>query len=701
MSVHAAGAGYVRRIRVSGSGYGKALYLNMEDGRTAVYAHLEEFAPKIRSVVEEIQGRQGRYRIDHIMDAESLRVDAGELIAYSGDSGAGPAHLHFEIREGERQVNPLLLGVSAHDSSPPRVRSVVFIPLGPHSMVDGRNRPLALGLRWDRGRGVYSTSRTPSIEGDVALACRIYDLVDGKPNRLAPHRVEMRVDGETEYEVGFDSVSLSSTQQVELVYNFDYARRGARNVLNLFCAPGRMVGLSVEETPLRGVLSVEGGGTLGGRRLRSGRHGLEILAIDFNGNKRAARLDFIANNRPALVSVGFREDEGTVAVRALDPEGGRVVVVLERSSDGGATWREVGRRDSTGAFSGKFEVAALSGGDVVKISALDEWKCASEPVYLGPGLCDGGGLKGDIDVVPRVGYAEITWVLDCAAAEEPQMWIVDPEAAVQVRTLGAERTGPASFRATVDIGDSLGPSASVMVRANGAGRGGVARRPLGVAVIEAGRADTTLLPGGAVLVLSEGTFVEDALIVAGVEDSFEVGALGELVPVSPPYRLNPPTQYFDGSGELFLPATGPRADSKRVGLYRKVGEDSWRWVGGVRGEGGRTVGGEVSHFSVYALMEDIEAPRVTLRRPRDGARLWTSRPLLDARIRDKGSGIDWDRVYFTIDGKKVVTAWEAETSHAWARPRYALSPGRHRIEITASDRAGNWTLVGSDIVIER
>ena len=35
--------GYVERIRVSSSGYGKAIYIRLKDKRIAVYAHLSEF----------------------------------------------------------------------------------------------------------------------------------------------------------------------------------------------------------------------------------------------------------------------------------------------------------------------------------------------------------------------------------------------------------------------------------------------------------------------------------------------------------------------------------------------------------------------------------------------------------------------------------------------------------------------------------
>ena len=90
LDVYAAASGYVWRLRVSGSGYGKAIYLRLDDDRTAVYAHLKDFSTKIQMAAESIQRQKGTYRVDHIFKDQGLRVEARELIGYSGDTGAGP-----------------------------------------------------------------------------------------------------------------------------------------------------------------------------------------------------------------------------------------------------------------------------------------------------------------------------------------------------------------------------------------------------------------------------------------------------------------------------------------------------------------------------------------------------------------------------------------------------------------------------------
>ena len=50
-SVYAIADGYVSRIAVSEGGFGKAIYLEHPNGKTSVYAHLQQFAPEFEAYV--------------------------------------------------------------------------------------------------------------------------------------------------------------------------------------------------------------------------------------------------------------------------------------------------------------------------------------------------------------------------------------------------------------------------------------------------------------------------------------------------------------------------------------------------------------------------------------------------------------------------------------------------------------------------
>ena len=67
---------------------GRSLWLVGEDGRSYFYGHLQDWARGVD---------------------DGLEVEAGEVVGYVGNTGnaAGlPTHLHFEIHDGGRAINP-------------------------------------------------------------------------------------------------------------------------------------------------------------------------------------------------------------------------------------------------------------------------------------------------------------------------------------------------------------------------------------------------------------------------------------------------------------------------------------------------------------------------------------------------------------------------------------------------------------------
>mgnify|MGYP001098670211 FL=1 len=55
LNVKAAAEGYVSRIKISESGYGKAIYITHPNGFTTVYGHLQSGYGKIEKKIKELQ----------------------------------------------------------------------------------------------------------------------------------------------------------------------------------------------------------------------------------------------------------------------------------------------------------------------------------------------------------------------------------------------------------------------------------------------------------------------------------------------------------------------------------------------------------------------------------------------------------------------------------------------------------------------
>jgi hypothetical protein len=187
--------GWIERIAVTPPGYGRALYFRLPDGRTAVFAHLSRFAPALEQMLRDSELACGTYRVDFgFHDSSSERCfKAGDTIAYTGKTGIGPAHLHYEIREGAVETDPLA-AYPREDTSPPVVTGLNWTTLsGFTPWSSGR----ALTLK-RVGAGRWTT---PPIKSDqpVAFFVRCYDPGPWGRNAV-PAVLRVKVDGRVIFE---------------------------------------------------------------------------------------------------------------------------------------------------------------------------------------------------------------------------------------------------------------------------------------------------------------------------------------------------------------------------------------------------------------------------------------------------------------------------------------------------------------------
>jgi len=166
----AAGDGYVSRLRASADGYGKALYLRLDTGETAVYAHLAEFDSPLEQALYEAQLRAGSYTVDVRFPRDRFPVRRGDVIAWSGSTGGIDPHLHFEIRDGgENPMNPFSKGFALEDREPPRFERVEFTPIGPEARINGHCWPVEfMAARLEEGR--FYIRDTLAISGSVGVS---------------------------------------------------------------------------------------------------------------------------------------------------------------------------------------------------------------------------------------------------------------------------------------------------------------------------------------------------------------------------------------------------------------------------------------------------------------------------------------------------------------------------------------------------
>lgn len=126
--------GQITEVGVFSKSYGKYVRIRHLDGTQSLYAHIRKFRDNIQKLVIQEQYNNKSYEVVLNLDSNDITVKGGELIAFSGNTGAsGGPHLHFEIRDSSKNtLNPLIfssyLNSLVEDHQAPMFKSLVFYP---------------------------------------------------------------------------------------------------------------------------------------------------------------------------------------------------------------------------------------------------------------------------------------------------------------------------------------------------------------------------------------------------------------------------------------------------------------------------------------------------------------------------------------------------------------------------------------------
>lgn len=214
--VHAPADGHVARVSCSPWGYGKGLFLQLADGNTAVFGHLSDFAPAVRDYVHSAQHERKSYSVDLEPDASMFPVKRGDIVAFSGDTGIGVAHLHYEVRDPHGSpMNPCLVGATWPDPDRPVIHKVLVVP-DAGSTVDGDLLPMAVPLR-ATGSGTY-TCNPIKARGRIGIGINVEDPANGGASKLGVYRIRTRVDGADTFDIQMDHFGMDKRYSEKVSY---------------------------------------------------------------------------------------------------------------------------------------------------------------------------------------------------------------------------------------------------------------------------------------------------------------------------------------------------------------------------------------------------------------------------------------------------------------------------------------------------
>ena len=230
--IYAANDGYVERIFISGTGYGKALYLKHGNGTKTVYAHLNKFNKEIDIYTTNYQYRNKKFKAN-LFPGKRFYYKRGELIGYSGNSGSsGGPHLHFELRDSLDNVyDPLKYKFSEiKDNRRPIINKIAFKTLNIESRVNNEFGIQNINIL-DK-----STLKNNSFQanGKIGISILTYDKLDGYENKVGIKKIRLFVNDTLIIDNEINFLSYSETKNVKRYIEYDIFKKNRQQFIKTY-----------------------------------------------------------------------------------------------------------------------------------------------------------------------------------------------------------------------------------------------------------------------------------------------------------------------------------------------------------------------------------------------------------------------------------------------------------------------------------
>ena len=276
--------GYVSRIEVNNYGYGKVIYIDHLNGFTSVYAHLKNFSPELDEYVKSELYKSKRNSIKKFPKKNQLRINKGEVIGYSGNTGRsfGP-HLHFEIRDTKSQdaINPLMFNYTYKDDERPIIRGLYIINEN-NSLV--RNSPIRKKVKKIND----STYTVDDFEynGKIGIGLDIYDIqYKNLYNQNGVYKVELFIDSILKYSYKMDKIKFSENHYKKIMYDYLSLAQKNKKVLKIYTPRNSDLSF-LKNNKFNGIINSDS--------IRN--NSLLVRVSDWNGNSSSIKFNLKAND---------------------------------------------------------------------------------------------------------------------------------------------------------------------------------------------------------------------------------------------------------------------------------------------------------------------------------------------------------------------------------------------------------------------
>lgn len=676
--VMAVAKGYIWRIRTSPYGYGKALYLMMDDGNIAVYGHLDRFNRRLESVVRTEQILQNRYSTDIYLTPDKMRVSQGDTLAFSGDTGTKHPHLHFEIRTPDnRPLNPLNTNLKIRDTTIPTIKEVGIVPLSRKSRIDGQPTIQTYPCRYT-WKKQFTVDDTIYVHGPVGIEIKTHDTVRGIPNRYAPYGIRLLIEDSLLFFVQYDTLDFEETRLVLLDRDYQLLQRDRGHFNRLWIFHPDFRPTFYRQAPGPGVVD-----------LPTGTYPIRIKVFDRNGNTSLLKMQFVSTPDWNAEIDRVHQIEGGYIITLALPDSGEFRPACNWISPEGVFRR---RARLTSALIAKDSLQltikdTVQPNEVLKITLTKQSIGQQKHLYFNPEIylaTTDDPISLQIIQNPRTIICQLGFPRPPQIS--PTVFLQFPD---QLKEIPCQPLAPAEY--------VTGPLPKAWLESLCAIEARYNTRPIAI-----GRYSvklTLIPPDQPAIIFSEDSVLRVAYPQNSVYDT--TAAWTTIIPLateaesnllSACYHLHPAEQPL--RRPITLRFKRPICDlpNEKIGIYR-LDDKEWDYQDKDRESDSFHIQASVLKNGVFALLKDTQPPEIKAIFPGNGGRFRSSSVKnIYASVEDQLSGIKDDTsIMVTLDGQRLIAEYHGVQHYIRYNLMAPLASGQHTLSIIVTDNAKNQT----------